>query len=177
MIDPIWSYLFKTKETLESKELDLLKLTGIFTDFSNKDLKAIHKILHRRSYKKNELVFSAGDPGIGMYIIFSGRVNIYVHNPRTEEEDLVAKLQSGQYFGDVALFSDALRSATIKAIEPTTLLGFCQPDLLGFIDRNPQLGSKILLQILKMAGKRLDTTNRLLSETKHELLNLQQSEG
>jgi len=81
----------------------------------------------------------------------------------------VAHLGAGQSFGDVALFSNSQRTATIKAMSPTILLGFCRPDLMNFINSNPILGNKILIRLLTLAGSRLDITNQQLSEAKKKL--------
>jgi len=172
MKDPIWSYFFQRKETDETKSLKLLSLAPIFEDFKKRDLKKIYRIVHQREYKKDEVIFTSRDPGVGMYIVSEGSVGVYVVNPESEQEELVAKLISGQSFGDIALFSESPRSATVRAHEPSTLLGFCKPDLVGFINRHPELGAKVLIQILGLAGKRLEMSNQQLVDVKRELSQL-----
>ncbi len=169
MQNPIWSYIFKRKVSEEGQSLKILGKSPVFSDLTVGELKKIYRIVHKREYKKNEEVFSAGDPGIGMYLVLEGRVGVYVIDTETEEENLVAELSAGQSFGDVALFCDSLRTATIKTLSSTKLLGFCRHDLMGFINRTPNLGSKILIQLLKLAGDRLEFNNKLLSDTQREL--------
>ena len=84
----------------------------------------------------------------------------------------MAELGPGQTFGDVALFSDSIRSATVKAASSAILLGLCKPDLMAFLNRNSHLGQKILTQILDVAGRRLEMTNRALSEARRDILSL-----
>jgi len=172
MKDPIWGYFFKQKETEEAKALKFLAQSPVFEGFSNAELTKVYRIVHTRNYKKDEIIFRSGDPGVGMYIICSGNVDVFVSNTQDEQEDLVAQLIPGQTFGDIALFCESPRSATIKAKTQTTLLGICKPDLMGLISRNPHLGSRVLIKLLGLAGKRLEATNQQLGDSKSELQQL-----
>lgn len=171
-MNPIWSDFFKRKSTPESQALTILSRSAMFEGVAMSDLKKILKIIHVREYKKDEVVFKTGDPGVGMYIVQQGRVGVYVQDEDSGKEELITQLYEGESFGDFALFSDSARSATIKAMVQTHLLGFCKPDLMSFITRNPLLGSKILIQILGLAGRRLEETNRQLSLNRRELKSL-----
>ncbi len=167
--DTLWSYVFKRKESEDGQALRLLGRSLVFNDLSRAELKKIYRIIHKRVYKKDETVFKSGDPGIGMYIVWEGSIGVFVTDPETEIEQMIAHLGVGQSFGDVALFSNSQRTATIKAISATTLLGFCRPDLMNFINSNPILGNKILIRLLNLAGSRLDLTNQQLSEAKKKI--------
>ncbi len=170
-MDPIWGFLFDKNETEDSKVIECLIDSSLFSDLSKRELYKVKNIIHQRKYNKDEEVFETGIPGVGLYIVQFGRVGVYVENSLGETE-MVAELMAGQYFGDVALFSDTPRTATIKAHETTVLLGICRPDLLDLIKRDPELGVKILMPFLSLAGKRLEFTNRKLSKVKNEVIAL-----
>ena len=169
MKNTIWGFIFKRKETEEANALRILGRSIIFRDLSKSELKKIYRIIHKREYKKDEIIFNSGDPGIGMYVVWHGNVGVYVKDDTTEKENIVTHLGAGQSFGDVALFSESLRTATIKAESKTTILGFCRPDLINFINRSPILGTKIIIKLLNIAGERLDLTNQQLNEAKKKI--------
>ncbi len=149
--DTMWGNVFKKKETETLGILTILSKIPVFRDLSRKELKAIERILHRRSYKKEEVLFKEGDPGMGMYIIENGRINISIG----QENKLVASLSNGEFFGEIALLSEIPRTASASASVPTKILGFFQSDLFGLTETNPQLGNKVLFRIAQMIAERL----------------------
>jgi CRP/FNR family cyclic AMP-dependent transcriptional regulator len=73
-----------------------------------------------KSYKKDETIFKEGDIGEEMYIIKSGRVEV-VRNVQGEEM-VLATLEANSFFGEMALFGDKHRSATIRAVDDTSTI-------------------------------------------------------
>lgn len=160
----IWSNVFKfrTQGPGQTQIADILKKIPVFEDLTKRELGAIERILHKREYRQDELIFREGEPGVGMYIIESGKVRI-VNEPGKRT---LAELAEGEFFGELALLDESPRSATAVAIQPCSILGFFQPDLFGLIERNPQLGVKIVLRLARSIGERLRRANEQLQ--KHE---------
>jgi CRP-like cAMP-binding protein len=174
MNNPIWSHIFVKKTSEEKEILNILKKIPIFDGIEKKNLIKIGRVVHLRHFEKEELVFREGEPGVGMYMVKSGEVEVWIRNNESGKERKVATFSEGQSFGDVALFSeDSVRTATVKATKKTTLLGFCRPDLLGIISRDPELGSKILQQLLLVAGKRLAESNTIMSHAQNQITSLE----
>lgn len=153
--DTMWGNIFKKREREAPGILTVLSQIPVFKDLSKNELKAIERILHRRTYKKDEVLFNEGDPGVGMYIIEQGRINITIGH----ENKLVATLSNGEFFGEMALLSETPRTATATASVPTKILGFFQSDLFGLTNTNPSLGNKILFRIAQMIADRLRFAN------------------
>ena len=153
--DTMWGYIFhKEKKTVQNIYSVLAKIP-IFKDLSKKELRSIERILHRRSYKSDEVLFREGDPGVGMYIIESGRVNITLGH----ENKLLAVLSDNEFFGEIALLSETPRTATATSVTNSSILGFFQSDLFGLLETNPRMGNKILLRLAQMIGDRLRFSN------------------
>ena len=78
------------------------------------------------SYKATETVFQQGETGETFYIIYTGKVAIYVNfvDKITGETNkkMVVELSQGKSFGEMALLNDEPRSATVITIEPTDLI-------------------------------------------------------
>lgn len=146
----LWSNLFKGNNTKEDTRT-LLKNTSIFADLSNRELDSIDRIMYKRHYDAGETVFQQGDPGIGMYIIQHGSISI-VQMPA---EHVLATLNAGDFFGEIALLNETPRSASAVAHTECFLLCVSQPDLLGLFKRNPRLAYKVLLPLSQITGQRV----------------------
>jgi CRP-like cAMP-binding protein len=66
-----------------------------------------------------EVLFREGDAGDGAYLIVSGQVAVSKRTPEGERQ--IAALGAGEAFGEVAIFAEQERTATVSAVEPTTL--------------------------------------------------------
>ena len=169
--DPVWSNIFKKNKVVEENIFSVLKRLPIFQDLSYKELKAVERILHRRTYRAEEVIFKEYEPGVGMYIIESGKVNITLG----KENKLLVLLSNGDFFGEMALILEGQRTASAIATEPTKLLGFFQPDLFNLLETSPKTGNKILQRLAQMIAERLrlgTIENRAL-KTKLNQLQLQ----
>ena len=76
MSNPIWEAVESRKSKTADDIFKALKNVPIFSDLNPKEMNEIEKIIHRREYKKGEPIFRMGDPGLGMYIIIKGLINI-----------------------------------------------------------------------------------------------------
>jgi CRP-like cAMP-binding protein len=76
--------------------------------------------------KARETLFEQGDEGDTFYIIYTGKVSVYINqvNEVSGETNrkIVAELNQGKSFGELSLLNNEKRSATIIAIEPTDLI-------------------------------------------------------
>jgi signal transduction histidine kinase len=73
-----------------------------------------------RSFKAGEFVFAEGDPGSEMYVVDSGRVAV-IKGGHGEPPVVLAYYGPGDIIGEMALISHAPRSASVMAVEDTTL--------------------------------------------------------
>ena len=95
-----------------------------------------------------------------MYIIMKGSIKITIGENKNEK--ILANLQEGDFFGELALFDDEPRSANAISLSESKLIGFFTPDLLALKDRNPVITNKILFNLGQILGERLRQTNSLL---------------
>jgi len=107
-------------------------------------------------FKKGETIFKEGDLGDEMYIIKSGRVEI-VKNVN-DEELVLATLDANSFFGEMALFGDKKRSATVRAIDNTQMITINKYILDAQLSRVPDW----FVAIMKTLVNRLKDTNKRL---------------
>ena len=96
-----------------------------------------------------------------MYVILDGSVEIKDPDSGT----IFASLNPGDFFGELALLDEEPRSASAHSTQPARLIGFFRTDLLTLIQRSPELGNKILLNLSRVLGERLRKTNEELAKT------------
>jgi len=130
---PMWENIFK-KPTEDSETVLALKGVPIFQDLEKKRLREIEHLVHHRTYAKGETVFTQGQPGLGMYVILSGSINI-IQTDKEDNELTLATLEEGAFFGEMGLLVDAPRSASARASEITEIVAFFRPDLFDLLNR------------------------------------------
>jgi CRP/FNR family cyclic AMP-dependent transcriptional regulator len=158
----LWGNIFRFGPKNESLA-QILQNIPLFRELTPRELRILEQVVHIRTYEANEKVFVESEPGAGMYVIRSGRIDIVLkHN--TENPIPLAELEPGDFFGEMALLGDTSRSATAVARERSELIGFFQPDLLEIINLHPVMGAKITFGLAKTLSERLRYTNEQLRE-------------
>jgi CRP/FNR family cyclic AMP-dependent transcriptional regulator len=88
----------------------------IFPELSQDDLRFVADYGVSRTYAKNTILVSEGDPSDLFYIILSGKVKVYLSDEKGKE--VLLNIQGpGEYFGELALIDEAPRSASIMTLE------------------------------------------------------------
>ena len=107
----------------------------------------------RRRYRKGDSVFHAGDQGDSLHLIVKGRVAIQVVTTNGDTATLNL-LGPGETFGELALVSGGIRSATVMAIEPLETLTLSRTDVNVLRDANPAV-QRFLIEVLASQVARL----------------------
>src|SRR5258706_15214163 len=143
---------------------DLLAQIPLFEGLSDEDRNALAARLTEKSYKANDTVFAKGDIGQSMYIVLSGSAQIYLPRPEDADKDtpnvVLKDVRSGEYFGELSLFDDKPRSASVEATVDTVLLELTRDELAEHLAKSKNAA----LAILSEMAKRLRETNALLSQ-------------
>ncbi len=120
-----------------------------------------------RVYKNGEAICKEGEQGEVMYVIQSGRVKIIKH--AHSGELTLATLESGDIFGEMALFDKLPRSATATALGEARVLSVDKKKLFTTISNDPTLVFKIL-ETMSRRIRTLNETSAALSEAKMNML-------
>ena len=96
-----------------------------------------------------------------MYVVQSGAVQIYLPSADKDAPPVVLKdLRTGEYFGELSLFDDKPRSASVRAMVDTVLLELTREELGEHLGRS----QKAAMTILSEMAERLRETNAMLSQ-------------
>lgn len=156
----LWTNIFRNKaeeETLPS----FLGTVPVFAELGGRELAFLNSLVHVRRYAPRETVFEEGETGSGMYVIRSGRVQVFLRHADGPEEEL-AVLGPGDFFGETTLTAPAPRSASARALDGTELVGLFHADLLETMQRKPLVAGKILLGLTRIVSERLQVAGHEL---------------
>jgi CRP-like cAMP-binding protein len=120
-----------------------LKQSSPFSTLDGERLRRLGARLERREIPAEDAIIRRGEPGEECYLLRGGRVEVLAGGAQGEERNL-ATLGPGSIFGEAALLTDEPRSATVRAIEPCTLLALRRTDLLEILGENRQMGEQML---------------------------------
>jgi CRP/FNR family transcriptional regulator, cyclic AMP receptor protein len=132
----------------------LLGNCPLFGGLSTDERAAIAARARIRTYNANETVFAIGAPGDQMMALLSGAIRISVPSPDGKEL-LLAIIQPGEVFGELAVLDGKERSADAVAETACTLAILDRHDILSFFERNPSAWPK-LVEILCQRLRRTD---------------------
>ncbi|GBC62011.1 Crp/Fnr family transcriptional regulator [Desulfonema ishimotonii] len=135
--------------------IDTLKDIPLFSDLDNDELTELKKVTVTKTFPKNTILFSEGDPSDSFYVIRSGKVNVGI-NDEEGREVILSILGPGEYFGEMALMDGEPRSAFVMTKEMVRLLIISKKDFKLLLSSD----NEILLKLLKGLQKRLREANK-----------------
>lgn len=113
-----------------------------------------------RAYPAGATIFHEGDEGDGLYIIQEGLVEIFV-NSAPDREHILSRMETGDYFGEMAIFDGGARSASARAVQPTQASLLPTTGVIALLERSPLLAASLV----RDASLRMrDFNRRFLSE-------------
>ena len=139
----------------------LLQQVPLFQDLRGGDLKSIAEIAAEVRCKAHHQVFAEGDVGDSLFVIESGAVRVLKKGREGNEE--VARLSSGQHFGEMALIDEEHRSATVEAVEDTKLIQIKRGDWESLLGQNFPLAHQVYTAFTKHLCRRLRQTTKDLT--------------
>ncbi|KAJ3079077.1 Potassium voltage-gated channel sub H member 7 [Rhizoclosmatium hyalinum] len=119
---------------------------------------------HAQYYVKNDYVTKQGDYGFDMYFILSGAVNVFVNGRK------VVSLFDGAYFGEIALISKILRTATVQATGPSVLYRLTHTDFHNIISGFEDMKLRIAMLMMEHEQrlKNAETTEAAVAKMRKE---------
>jgi len=109
-----------------------------------------------KKYADGEVIVRQGEPGDCMFVVQEGEVEAIAE---TDDRELrLRTMGANDFFGEMALFENEARTATIRAVGPVRVLTIDRKNLLSGIHEDPSLAFRMLKT---MSFRIRDLTNRL----------------
>ena len=145
-----------------------LKAYSLFKGLSDSELKLIANIVEKKEIDSGSDIIVEGEIGDDLYLLEDGVVDIHKtltivtsrHDFGTKERSFI-RLDSDihPYFGEMALFGNGERSATVKAVTKCGLLVIKNSDFSQVCEEVPRIGFIVVTNIALMLAQYLRKTN------------------
>jgi CRP-like cAMP-binding protein len=159
-----------TEASLEADHELQLERSPLFDSLDPDALRELLREVRLVELAAGEELFHQGDAGDTLYIVATGAVvPIAEGEPRTR----LAVLEPGEFFGEIALFTDQPRNATIEALVETQLLSIGRPVMWNLLRQHPDVLSSLLRFLRERLIGRLVRTSplfRIFSGTKRSAI-------
>jgi CRP/FNR family transcriptional regulator len=135
--------------------LDFFRQVPLFEELTPSDIKRIAQIAHERAYRDGEFIYEQGKPGLALYLLRSGIVEI-TRRKRSGEEVPLAILEPPASFEELAAMGcEVVRWSSARAHGPATVVALGRPDLDVLSRTSPAIANKILRKLAEIAARRL----------------------
>ena len=137
---------------------DTLANVELFADLDKSDIARLAKATVVREFKKGDVIVREGEAGVALYVISRGSVEV-VKGLGTASEHLMGTLKEGSFFGEMALFDNQLRSASVRAASDCECLVLTKWDFNAEMTQN----SSIPIAMLAVLARRIRSLNEAMS--------------
>lgn len=117
---------------------ELISKVPCFSALAEENLVSLGAKLSAVSYLPNEVIVKEGEEGDSLFLVGRGQLEV-VTKDREDREIPLATLKAGDFFGEIALLHPQPRTATVRALTPTTLLELKRDDLMPYLKTEPHL--------------------------------------
>jgi CRP-like cAMP-binding protein len=138
--------------------VELLARVPVFSTLEGGDLERIAQLAVPRSFEAGMVVFREGDRSDTCYVVREGHARA-VREHGDGRTITLATFGPGDIFGELALFEDERRSATVETLEPMSAVAVLGPDMRRLMTEHPQIAMRLLVAL----GRRLRETNERLA--------------
>ncbi|MCL5277686.1 MAG: cyclic nucleotide-binding domain-containing protein [Deltaproteobacteria bacterium] len=138
---------------------NIIAMTPIFSELDNTERADIIGRFELMVVEPGKVIVKEGDPGDAMYVVKDGllQVSTVDNNGR---EVVLAQLGEGDIFGEVALITGKLRTATVKAVRKSRLMKLPKEDFQGVVEKY----ESVKRMVRKIINDRAEDTIRHLSD-------------
>jgi CRP/FNR family cyclic AMP-dependent transcriptional regulator len=110
----------------------------LFSELEKDDLERLAKVTVSREFEAGDVIVREGELGVAFYTIAKGKVEV-VRGLGTATEQVLATMGEGDFFGEMALFDNEVRSASVRAAERTECLVLTKWDFNAELTTSPTI--------------------------------------
>jgi CRP/FNR family transcriptional regulator, cyclic AMP receptor protein len=114
-----------------------LRAVPLFQNVNPKHVKALAKWTATRTFEPGKVIVAEGQIGMGLYCIQSGKVKVSLNTAKGPHD--IRTMGPGETFGELSLLDSEPRSATVTAVEETTVVMLDKPQFLAQSRTHPEL--------------------------------------
>jgi CRP-like cAMP-binding protein len=136
----------------------LLSHVQVFEELAPEDLQRVASVAVPRRFEANQVVFREGDDSDTCYVVCEGHARaLRAHSDG--RSITLATFGPGDVFGELAMFDNEKRSATVEAIDEMEAIAILGPDMRRVLREHPEISAKLVTTL----GRRLRAANERLA--------------
>jgi CRP-like cAMP-binding protein len=135
----------------------------LFAELGPEDAEVVLKACEERNLVGGEELFRENDPGDSIFIVQSGRVDIF-KNIRGDVDRSLASFGPGDVIGEMSFIDGARRSATARTTETSEFLLLSRQSFARVQKERPDIAAAVFRNMAAIVASRLRTTNELYRE-------------
>src|SRR5918997_4908831 len=136
----------------------LLARVPVFETLVDEDLARVAEVAVPRAFSPGHVVFREGDQSDTCYVVASGHARA-LREHSDGRTIALARFGPGDIFGELAMFDDERRSATVEALDELHALAILGPDMRRLLRQHPDMAVKLVISL----GRRLRAANERLA--------------
>jgi CRP-like cAMP-binding protein len=145
-------------EASTEEAVTLLRRVPVFETLAPRDLVHIAQLAVPRAFAPGQVVFREGDASDTCYVVQRGHARAIREHPDGRTITL-AHFGPGDIFGELAIFDDERRSATVEALDELRVIAILGPDFRRLLNEHGELAVKLVVAL----GRRLREANERLT--------------
>lgn len=138
-------------------EKSCIERVPIFSNLDKVEMNEVHSLINHKKFKKNELIYMAGQKGGSLYVINSGKVKI-TRISISGKEQVIRILEAGEFMGELSIFRSSPIMDNAEALEDTTMCIIDEVDLKELLKKYPLISFKIMEEL----SERLERAESLI---------------
>jgi CRP/FNR family transcriptional regulator, cyclic AMP receptor protein len=123
--------------------VEALRKVPLFAELEQRELEMLARQLHERRFPEGAEVTKEGAGGAGFFVIAEGNAEVSVRGEKR------STLGPGDYFGEIALIDEGMRSASITAATDLLCYGMTPWEFRPFVEEHPQVAWTLLTTLAK----------------------------
>lgn len=133
---------------------EFLRRIAIFAELSEAEAETLHRASEAKTFKAGDRVIAEGARGEGLFIVVSGNASVLKFSGSKGEIEL-ARLHSGEHFGEMSLVAETPTSASVRAESDMTCLFISRERFDSILRGAPDIARKVLAGFVKTLSHRL----------------------
>lgn len=131
---------------------DCVELVSIFENLSKADKETIATLVTHHHYKSGEYLFSAGDAADSLIIVAHGQAKVFQMSANGKEQ-MLRILQTGDFDGEAALFSNTDHNSYAEALMDTAVCQITRSDFQKLMKETPELAVNMVNALGRRIGQ------------------------
>ena len=141
---------------LLTEKVKFMKNVPLFNGLTDSQIERLTRRVVERDYKAGEVIVQQGTGGEGFFIIVDGKAEA-IHERNDGEKNVVNIFKTTDFFGELALLSEGMRTATVVAVDDSRCLVLTRWEFRACLKEDSEIAVVILEEMANRFRKLLST--------------------